>query len=176
MIAKLMLASLFITAQIGATAAEQKYGEAMLFCSQYKYALERAVEFDHDIDLLGNYRFPIVNRITSAFVGHGAHETRFQLDRTAMLAELVRWWASNSRDMHSLIRHWEDELLDLNDSPAGLHVTARSIAKAFKIRMGVTDWMCRDTHRDGSTQFACDEQCSQDPEIIKLLSRMGISP
>jgi hypothetical protein len=61
----------------------------MLSCSQYKYALERIVDFDDDIELLGNYSVPIANKISSFFFGLGANGVRFNRDKGLMLSELV---------------------------------------------------------------------------------------
>lgn len=152
--------------------AEQRYGEDMKSCWQYKQALQRTVEFDDIIGRLGNYRSPIMNSVTSAFRGHGPIAVTFDIRRRAMLAELVRCWSKNAADMQSQIHHWETESFDINESPAGLHAAAEVVAGAFKIRMRVAEDYCREIAVQIDPSTRCEPRCSTDPEIVALLKRM----
>ena len=152
--------------------AQKKYGEPMIFCLEYKSALELLVALDSDIDELRNYKYRISNVISSLFIDRRDAKERFKQHRRLLLNQFLPSSVRDEAQMRSSVREWKRRL-DPDRSPSELHAFTRDISARLLGWTYIKYPDCKSAYPDEPPNTACVEKCMREREIVDLFRRMG---
>ena len=152
--------------------AQKKYGEPMIFCSEYKSALELLVALDTDIDELRNYKYRISNVISSLFIDGSDTKKRFKQHRQLLLNQFLAYSVRDDAEMRSSVREWRRRL-DPDRGPSELHAFTRDISARLLGWTYIKYPECKSAYPDEPPNTACVEKCLKDREIGDLFRTMG---